>query len=1058
MKFVAHAMARFKSVLCALLHYCGGFLLVRSLHRQIFGDGVRILFYHRVENASVRPDSQGRTLLTADEFDRHLRHLARFWHVISIEQAVRLLQSGCPLRRNTVVITFDDGYKSNHSIALPLLQKHNLPATFFVVSGAVEEKALWFDQVDAWLRTTSIEKLKFSRIGSELDLTTIESRKRAARQIFTSLKAAQGNDFAVALDELRSKLQIVESDHQPAGAEILTWAEIRRMADDPLVTIGAHTVTHPILTNSADQELKYEISESCHRISEQLGRNVRCFAYPNGNYDSRAQAIVRDLGLIGCGAGGNGFNPPGVDVTALNRLGAEGLSFYQFVRHLAGWKDLRKALASELSSWFRQAKRGAYLILELAGFFPFLRFTNRNRLTVLLYHGVTDQPASAYLDDLHVPATAFRKQMAWLRRKYNPVSLDQVVASLHSGQPLPQRALLVTFDDAYRNNQQVAWPILREFGIPMTLFVPTDFVEHQLSYWAEDLDASITSTSALCVPWRGDVLWLRTPCERVESFKILTDELKTFTPEDRDRALAELRQQLGANKYEGVRREPRMTWQELREFSKQRGVSIGSHTITHSILPGLPSEIIRFELEQSKRDLESKLATTITAFAYPSGSWTTEVRRLTEQAGYTCAFTAQPGTNGGEVNRYLLNRLGVNARDSFAEFVSAVSSFSRLRSRPSQKILEIGNYPPPECGWAVQTRLLTHELRRRGAACVVMNINESRRIKSPEYVDVQSGPDYLLKLIGFVLRGYRPHTHVNAQSWEGYVLTLVANLFARALGRPAVMTFHGGIPQKFFPRPDSYLLTRAYRLLFSSAGSITCDSVEIERALRVDGKCRRPIFSVPCFSSQNLSYEKRALPLEVESFLQQHEPVFFCFLCFRPEYAIDSLLEAMRRFEEKQPNAGFIWLGFPSKELPAVQAYLNSQAAGRPKNLLLVGNLEHNVFMTLLSRCFAYVRPCRDGVSASVLESLALGVPVVAADNGMRPPGVITFPWGHTEELCLKLDYLCENYGRIKRGLAAVAVEDNVGRIAEWLLGERPYIPELADSIPEANQNICVAG
>jgi peptidoglycan/xylan/chitin deacetylase (PgdA/CDA1 family) len=337
LKFVAHATARLKNVLCALAHYLGGFLLIRYLHRRLFGDGIRILFYHRVENPPIEADSQGRTLMNAEEFDRQLRHLARFWRVVSLEDAVRALQSGSPLPRNSVVITFDDGYRSNYSTALPLLEKHNLPATVFVVSGAVDGKPLWFDQVDAWLRATPIKKLRFSRIDSELDLTTAESRKEAARQVFASLKAAADTEFGAALNELRSKLQINEPDQQPTEAAILSWAELRQMSDNRLVTIGAHTVTHRILTNLADQDIQREITESCGRIGEQLQRSVGCFAYPNGNYDSRAQSAVRDLGLIGCGAGGNGFNPPGVDVTALNRLGAEGLSFYSFARHLAGW-------------------------------------------------------------------------------------------------------------------------------------------------------------------------------------------------------------------------------------------------------------------------------------------------------------------------------------------------------------------------------------------------------------------------------------------------------------------------------------------------------------------------------------------------------------------------------------------------------------------------------------------------------------------------------------------------------------------------------------------------
>src|SRR5262249_49427068 len=88
------------------------------------------------------------------------------------------------------------------------------------------------------------------------------------------------------------------------------------------------------------------------------------------------------------------------------------------------------------------------------------------------------------------------------------------------------------------------------------------------------------------------------------------------------------------------------------------------------------------------------------------------------------------------------------------------------------KILQIGNYPPPVCGWAIQTKLLVQEIRRRGNSCEVLNLNEGHTRKSTEYVDVQNALDYLLKLIRFAERGYRFQMHVNGQSRTGYALAL----------------------------------------------------------------------------------------------------------------------------------------------------------------------------------------------------------------------------------------------------------------------------------------------
>src|SRR5437870_8653832 len=99
--------------------------------------------------------------------------------------------------------------------------------------------------------------------------------------------------------------------------------------------------------------------------------------------------------------------------------------------------------------------------------------------------------------------------------------------------------------------------------------------------------------------------------------------------------------------------------------------------------------------------------------------------------------------------------------------------------KSQKKILQIGNYPPPMCGWAIQTKLVTDELRRRGHICDVLKINEGRQVKDSSYVDVQGGWDYLVKVLRFAFRGYRLNVHVNGMSKKGYVLALIAALAGR---------------------------------------------------------------------------------------------------------------------------------------------------------------------------------------------------------------------------------------------------------------------------------------
>jgi glycosyltransferase involved in cell wall biosynthesis len=353
------------------------------------------------------------------------------------------------------------------------------------------------------------------------------------------------------------------------------------------------------------------------------------------------------------------------------------------------------------------------------------------------------------------------------------------------------------------------------------------------------------------------------------------------------------------------------------------------------------------------------------------------------------------------------------------------------------KILQIGNYPPPMCGWAIQTKLVTDELRRRGHVCDVLKINEGRQIKDTSYVDVQNGRDYLAKVLRFAFRGYRLNVHVNGMSKKGYVLALIAVLAGRLVLRPALMTFHGGLSQDYFPRPDSARLQFAFWLLFTLAGGVACDSADIKQAIVDYGIRPEKVTAIATFSSQYLSFTPAPLSPEIETFLAKRDPVFFSYVSFRAEYRLEVLREGMAKFRKLYPNAGFVWLGFPEKEMPPARKFIADWPADERASLLLLGNLTHDEFLTLMSRSFACLRtPACDGVAASVLESLTMGVPVVASENGRRPAGVVTYDEMDSDDMVAKLCYVAQNYDQVKARTRLSEADDNVGLMADWLSGE----------------------
>jgi glycosyltransferase involved in cell wall biosynthesis len=365
-------------------------------------------------------------------------------------------------------------------------------------------------------------------------------------------------------------------------------------------------------------------------------------------------------------------------------------------------------------------------------------------------------------------------------------------------------------------------------------------------------------------------------------------------------------------------------------------------------------------------------------------------------------------------------------------------------TKQTAKVLVIGNYPPPMCGWAIQTKLVVEEVRRRGYVCEVLKINENRQMKSAEYIDVQNGLDYLIKITRYALRGFRLNVHVNGMSKKGYWLALAVAVVGRLAQRPVLLTFHGGLEQMYFPRNDRSVIQAAFYLLFQLASETACDSNDIKPAIEQYGVSPRKVRAIATFSPQYMHFERVPLPESVENFLGRRRPVIFSYLSFRPEYRLEVMRDAMLQYRKVYPQAGLVWLGFPGKEFVLAEEYVRSWPEAEREGLLLLGNLSHDQFLTLLTRSSINLRtPACDGVSASVLESLTLGIPVVASENGRRPQGVLCYQDTDARDMFAKMVYCTEHLEELRSSLRPIwptpagrDEEDNVARMADWMAGE----------------------
>jgi peptidoglycan/xylan/chitin deacetylase (PgdA/CDA1 family) len=275
----------------------GSFMLGKALIRVLSpggANGLSILIYHRV---LAQRDPLFPAELDRDDFDLHLRLIKSMFTVIPLIDAVRHVQAGT-LPPRAACITFDDGYADNAEVALPILQRHGLNATFFVATGFLNGGRMWNDTVIELVRRAPAGMLDASGLGlGQHAVGSVDERKQALTTLIGKLKYLPMDE---RLEQVNKLVELVKIE-LPNNL-MMTTAQVRELHDAGM-GIGGHTVNHPILAKIPAALARAEIAEGKQTLEAIIGGPVPLFAYPNGkpgaDYRAEHVAIARELGFEG---------------------------------------------------------------------------------------------------------------------------------------------------------------------------------------------------------------------------------------------------------------------------------------------------------------------------------------------------------------------------------------------------------------------------------------------------------------------------------------------------------------------------------------------------------------------------------------------------------------------------------------------------------------------------------------------------------------------------------------------------------------------------------------
>jgi len=272
-----------------------------------------------------------RPQLRPSELESMLKVMSKYYHFITAEQCVGMLDGKIPIIEHALLLTFDDGYRNTIEHALPICEKFGIKPLLFIATGHIDSgKPFWFDRLDYALQQNmgGIISIEYESVNYTFDTTTRETLKVCYQQFRDDCKKFFNDDIKMnhlfnALShklEIRSGKALCDICKHDDWSSIATWLLLREAVRGDRIDIASHTVDHWRLNSLTPEQILFQLQQSKIRIENELGIKCDYFCYPNGNYNALAINLVKKSGYIAAFSTDAGLCNKYDDLMTLKRL------------------------------------------------------------------------------------------------------------------------------------------------------------------------------------------------------------------------------------------------------------------------------------------------------------------------------------------------------------------------------------------------------------------------------------------------------------------------------------------------------------------------------------------------------------------------------------------------------------------------------------------------------------------------------------------------------------------------------------------------------------------